>query len=56
MKQKQFRAERDRVTRQFNAIGPLVSEANMAAKELSRDVKFNTKLVKKFDPFDMVGG
>lgn len=29
----------------------MVNEANLAATELKRDIKFNTKLVKKLDPF-----
>lgn len=30
---------------------PLVNEANLAAEELSRDIKFQTKMVKRLDPF-----
>jgi len=29
----------------------MVNEANLAGTELRRDVKFNTKMVKKLDPF-----
>ena len=29
----------------------MVNEANLAATELKRDIKFNTKMVKKLDPF-----
>ena len=30
---------------------PLVYEGNLAAAELNRNIKFNTKLVKRLDPF-----
>ena len=29
----------------------MVNEGNLAATELKRDIKFNTKMVKKLDPF-----
>ena len=29
----------------------MVNEANLASTELKRDIKFNTKMVKKLDPF-----
>jgi len=35
----------------LNQLLPLVNEANLAATELKRDLKFNTKMVKKLDPF-----
>ena len=35
----------------------MINEANLAATELKRDIKFNTKMVKKLDPFgDMSKG
>ena len=33
----------------------MVNEANLAATELKRGIKFNTKLVKKMDPFLKAG-
>lgn len=51
IRQKTLQAEYNRVEKQLNEILPLVNEANLAAAELSRDIKFNTKMVKRLDPF-----
>lgn len=55
LRQKQLQAEYNRVEKQLNHILPMVNEANLAATELKRDIKFNTKLVKKMDPFLKAG-
>lgn len=55
LRQKQLQAEYNRVEKQLNQILPMVNEANLAATELKRDIKFNTKLVKKMDPFLKAG-
>jgi len=39
------------VEKELNHLLPLVNEANLAASELKRKIKFNTKMVKKLDPF-----
>lgn len=51
IRQKQLQAEYDRVEKQLNEILPLVNEANQAAAELNRKLKFSTKMVKRLDPF-----
>lgn len=51
IRQKALQAEYSRVEKQLGEILPLVNEANIAATDLGRDVKFNTKMVKKIDPF-----
>lgn len=51
IRQKQLQAEYARVEKQLNDILPLVNEGNLAATELRRDIKFNTKMVKRLDPF-----
>lgn len=51
IRQKQLQAEYTRVEKQLNEILPLVNEGNLAATELGRDIKFNTKMVKRLDPF-----
>ena len=51
LRQKALQFEYARVEKQLNEILPLVNEANLAATELERDIKFNTKMVKKLDPF-----
>ena len=51
LKQKMLQAELQRVERELNDILPLVNEANLAGKELKRDIAFSTKIVKKLDPF-----
>ena len=50
-----MQAEYNRVEKALNHILPMVNEANLAATELKRDIKFNTKLVKKMDPFLKAG-
>ena len=55
LRQQQLQAEYNRVEKQLNHILPMVNEANLAATELKRDLKFNTKLVKKMDPFLKAG-
>jgi len=51
IRQKSLQAEYKRVEKQLNEILPLVNEGNLAATELGRDIKFNTKMVKRLDPF-----
>lgn len=51
IRQKNLQAEYNRVEKELNQLLPLVNEANLAATELKRDLKFNTKMVKKLDPF-----
>jgi len=51
IRQRQMQADYNRVERELNHLLPLVNEANLAATELKRDIKFNTKMVKKLDPF-----
>ena len=51
IRQKNLQAEYNRVEKELNQLLPLVNEANLAATELKRDIKFNTKMVKKLDPF-----
>jgi len=51
VKQKAQQAEYNRVEKQLNHLLPLVNEANLAATEMKRDLKFNTKMVKQLDPF-----
>lgn len=51
VKQKAMQAEYNRIEKELNHLLPLVNEANLAATELQRDLKFNTKLVKRLDPF-----
>ena len=46
-----MQAEYDRIEKQLNEILPLVNEANLAANQLSRDLNFKTKIVKRLDPF-----
>jgi len=48
-------AEYNRIEKLLNHLLPLVNEANLAATELQRNLKFTTKIVKKLDPF-MSGG
>ena len=51
IRQKNLQVEYNRVEKELNQLLPLVNEANLAATELNRDLKFNTKMVKKLDPF-----
>lgn len=51
IRQKNLQVEYNRVEKELNQLLPLVNEANLAATELGRDLKFNTKMVKKLDPF-----
>lgn len=51
VKQKAMAAEYNRIEKELNHLLPLVNEANLASTELQRDLKFNTKLVKRLDPF-----
>lgn len=51
IRQKALQAEYQRVEKQLNELLPLVNEANLAAAELGREVRFNTRLVKMLDPF-----
>jgi hypothetical protein len=46
-----LQAEYSRVEKILNEVLPLVNEANLAGQELKRDIRFNTKLVKRLDPF-----
>ncbi len=54
IRQKGIQAEYNRVERELNHLLPLVNEANLAADELGRNIKFNTKMRKKLDPFGQV--
>ena len=51
LKQKMLEAELNRIERELTDVLPLVNEANLAAQELDRKVVFNTKIVKRLDPF-----
>lgn len=51
LRQKALQAEYSRVEKQLGEILPLVNEANIAATDLGRSIKFNTKMVKRIDPF-----
>ena len=51
IKRQQLQAEYNRIEKTLNEVLPLVNEANLAATELKRDLKFNTKMVKRLDPF-----
>ena len=51
IRQKALQAEYQRVEKSLNELLPLVNEANLAAAELGREVRFNTRLVKMLDPF-----
>mmetsp|Transcript_1275 Transcript_1275/g.1527 ORF Transcript_1275/g.1527 Transcript_1275/m.1527 type:complete len:579 (+) Transcript_1275:943-2679(+) len=50
IRKKNLEAEYNRISKQLNQLLPQVNEANLAASELNRDIKFNTKMVKKIDP------
>ena len=51
LRQKNLQLEYARVERELQHLLPLVNEANLAANELNRKLKFQTKMVKKLDPF-----
>lgn len=55
IRQKQLMAEYNRVEKRLNSIIPMVNEANLAANELGRQIKFSSKLIKKMDPFLKAG-
>lgn len=55
MRQKQQQAEYNLIEKQLAKLLPMVNEANLASTELKRDFKFNTKMVKKLDPFGGIG-
>lgn len=50
-----MQAEYNRVEKALSKVLPMVNEANLAATELKRDIKFNTKLIKQMDPFLKAG-
>ena len=51
LRQKQLQDEYRRLEKQINSILPLINEANLAAIEIGRNIEFDTKLVKRMDPF-----
>ena len=51
LKQKLVQADYNRVEKEMIHLVPLVNEANIAAQELKRDLKFSTRLVKELNPF-----
>lgn len=51
IRQKHLQAEYNRVEKELNRLIPMVNEANLAAEELERNIKFSTKLQKRLDPF-----
>ena len=54
-RRKAMELEYSRVEKQLNHLLPLVNEANLASTELKRNLKFQTKIVKKLDPFGSGG-
>ena len=55
IRKKNQEAEYNRVSKVLNNMLPLINEANMCALELKREIKFNTRMVKKMRT-DKYGG